>query len=184
MTVPKIIISIAIALISWPILNLLKNYIKERSVGLSIIINPIDLLNPIWILTHKPLLPLFELLPFDLGDSIVSSGFVSVFHNKHGPAYLLVTPKEINLFVDNPELAEILGKQKDLIKPDESGEALNLFGTNAVTLNGKGWARQRRITTPSFNKAQIATMSGRSSWPRLLGVSLVRCLHYLSSPLR
>jgi hypothetical protein len=67
----KIILSLAIALISWPILNLLKHYIKGRSVGLPIIIKPIDLLNPIWILTHKPLVPLFESLPFGLGDSLV-----------------------------------------------------------------------------------------------------------------
>jgi hypothetical protein len=71
---------------------------------------------------------------------------VSVFpnrhklHSKHGPAYLLVTPKEIALFIDDPDLTEeILGKREDLIKPDETGEALNLFGTNAVTLNGEDW---------------------------------------------
>jgi hypothetical protein len=63
---------------------------------------------------------------------------VSVFHNKHGPAYLLVTPKEITLLVDDPELSEeILGKRKGLIKPDETGEALNLFGTNVMTLNSE-----------------------------------------------
>jgi hypothetical protein len=159
MAVLKIILSIAIALISWPILNLLKHYIKARSVGLPIIINPIDLLNPIWILTHKPLLPLFKSLPFGLVDWMVCSGFVSVFtnrhklHNKHGPVYLLVTPKEIALFIDDPDLTEeILGKRKDLIKPDETGEALNLFGTNAVTLNGEDWARHCRITTPPFNE--------------------------------
>jgi hypothetical protein len=127
---------------------------------------------------------LFESLPFDLGDSIVSSGFVSVFHNKHGPAYLLATPKEINLFVDNPELAEILGKRKDLIKPDESGEPLNFVWNQCRDSQWRGLGASSRITTPSFNKAQIATMSGRSSWPRLLGVSLVRCLHHLSSRLR
>lgn len=74
-------------------------------------------------------------------------------HNKHGPAYLLVTPKEIALFIDDPDLTEeILGKRKDLIKPDEAGEALNLFGTNAVTLNGEDRARHCRITTPPFNE--------------------------------
>ncbi|KAE9378960.1 cytochrome P450 [Stipitochalara longipes BDJ] len=155
----SIVLSIAIALILWPVLNLLKNYSKARSVGLPIIINPIDVLNPIWILIHRPILPFFKSLPFGLGDWIVYSGFVSVFanryhlHAKHGPAYLLVTPKEISFFVDDPELAEeMLGKRKDLIKPDETNEALNLFGTNVVTLNGDDWARHRRITTPPFNE--------------------------------
>lgn len=87
------------------------------------------------------------------------SGFGSVFtnryklHEKNGPAYLLVTPNEISLFVDDPELVEeILGKRKDIIKPDETGEGLNLFGTNVVTINGEDWARHRRITTPPFNE--------------------------------
>jgi Cytochrome P450 len=180
MTVLKVILTIAVALISWPILNLLKNYIKSRTIDLPIIINPIGIFNPIWILTHKPLLPLIKSLPFGLGDWIVYSGFVSVFknryslHEKHGPAYLLVTPSEIALFVDNPELAEeILAKRKDLIKPNETAEALNLFGTNVVTLNGEDWARHRRITTPPFNernsnnvwKESLAQASGSEFCP-------------------
>jgi cytochrome P450 len=74
-------------------------------------------------------------------------------HAKHGPAFLVVTPKEINLYIGDAEVVEdILSKRKDLIKAEEAGTALNLFGTNVVTLNGEDWARHRRITTPPFNE--------------------------------
>jgi hypothetical protein len=159
MVVIKIIASIAIALISWPILNLLRNYFKARKIGLPIVLNPIDIINPVWIITQKRLIPLFKALPFGLGNWVVYSGFGSMFsnryrlHAKHGPAFLVVTPKEINLYIGDAEVVEdILSKRKDLIKAEEAGTALNLFGTNVVTLNGEDWARHRRITTPPFNE--------------------------------
>jgi hypothetical protein len=165
MAVLMIVLTLAIALISWPILNILKHYIEARSIGLPIIINPINLLNPIWMVTQKPLKRFFKSLPFGLGDWIVYSGFGSVFsnryrlHAKHGPAYLVVTPKEIALFVDDAELAEeILGKRKDIIKSEEAGKAVNLFGTNVVSNNGEDWARHRRITTPPFNERNSNTI--------------------------
>lgn len=188
MAILKILFSIAIALILWPILNLLKYYIEARSIGLPIIINPISLLNPIWILTHKRLLPRIKSLPFGLGDWILYSGFTSVFsnryklHAKHGPAYLVVTPKEIILFIDDPELTEeILGKRKDLIKSDDTGEALNLFGPNVVTANGEAWSRSRRITTPPFNernsnniwKESLAQATGSKFCSSLFNVSML-----------
>jgi hypothetical protein len=159
MAVLKIIASIAIALVSWPILNLFRNYLDARKVGLPIIVNPIDVMNPVWLLTQKRLMPIVKSLPFGLGDWVVYSGFGSVFsnryrlHAKHGAAYLVVTPKEINLFIDDAEVVEdILSKRKDFIKAEETGKALNLFGTNVVTINGEDWARHRRITTPPFNE--------------------------------
>ena len=159
MAVLKIILTLAIALISWPILNLLKHYIEARSVGLPIAISPIGFTNPIFIIFQKSLIPFFKSLPFGLGDWIVYSGFGIIFanryrlHAKHGPAYLVVTPSEVVFFVDDAELAEeILSKRKDLIKSDALNKALNLFGTNVVTNNGDDWARHRRITTPPFNE--------------------------------
>lgn len=159
MAVLKIILTLAIALISWPILNLLKHYIEARSVGLPIAISPIGFTNPILIIFQKSLIPFFKSLPFGLGDWNVYSGFGSIFanryrlHAKHGPAYLVVTPNEIVFFVDDAELAEeILSKRKDIIKSDALNKALNLFGTNVVTNNGDDWARHRRITTPPFNE--------------------------------
>ena len=182
MVVLSIVLSIVIALVSWPALNLLRNYFKVRSIGLPIIINPIRILDPIWMLTHKRLLPLIKSLPFGLGEWIVYSGFVSVFtnrsklHQKNGPGYLLVTPKEICFFVDDPELVEeILNKRKDFIKPDETNDALNVFGTNVLTHNGEDWARHRRITTPPFNernsnnvwKESLSQATGSESYSRI-----------------
>jgi hypothetical protein len=159
MAVLKIILTLAVALISWPILNLLKHYIEARSLGLPIAISPIAFTNPILIIYQKSLVPFFKSLPFGLGDWIVYSGFVCLFanryrlHEKHGPAYLVVTPQEVVLFVDDAELAEeILGKRKELWKSDTLTQALNLFGTNVVSINGEDWARHRRITTPPFNE--------------------------------
>ncbi len=159
MAVVKIIASIAIALISWPVINLLKNYIEARKIGLPIVVNPIDLMNPVWILTQKRLIPLLEALPFGLGKWVSYSGLGSVFsnryslHSKNGPAFLVVTPKEINVFVDDAKAVEdILSRRKDFIKAEEMGTALNLFGTNVLTHNGEDWQRHRRLTAPPFNE--------------------------------
>ena len=159
MAVLKIILTLVIAVVSWPILNLLKHYIEARSVGLPIAISPIGYTNLIVILYQKSLAPFIKSLPFGLGDWIVYSGFGSIFanrhrlHEKHGPAYLVVTPNEVLFYVDDAELVEeILGKRKDIIKSDAINQALNLFGTNVVSNNGDDWARHRRITTPPFNE--------------------------------
>lgn len=159
MAVLKIVLSFAIALILWPVLNLLKFYIEARTVGAPVIINPIGLLNPIWIITHKTFLPWIKNWPFGLGDWVLYSGTTSIFtnryklHERHGPAYVVATPNEVALFIDDPELAEeVMSKRKDLIKSERMGTALNLFGPNVVTTDGEVWARNRRITTPPFNE--------------------------------
>jgi len=89
----------------------------------------------------------------------VYSGHGNVFSNryslneKHGPAYLVVTPSDIVLWVGDAAAAEeVLTKRNDFIKPQETGEALEMYGKNVLTVNGDDWSRHRRITTPPFNE--------------------------------
>ena len=159
MALLTILVSIAIAIISWPILNIFRNYITARNIGLPIVINPIGLLNPVWMLSQDSLMPILRSLPFGLGNWAVYSGHGNVFSNryslneKHGPAYLVVTPSDIVLWVGDAAAAEeVLTKRNDFIKPQETGEALEMYGKNVLTVNGDDWSRHRRITTPPFNE--------------------------------
>ena len=159
MAVLTIIGSVAIAIIAWPILNLCRNYVTARKIGLPIVINPVGLLNPVWLLSQDRLLPLLKSLPFGLGNWAVYCGAGSVFSNryklneKHGPAYLVVTPSDVVLWIGDAEaVEEVFTKRNDFIKPRETGEALEMYGSNVLTLNGEDWSRHRRITTPPFNE--------------------------------
>ena len=50
MQVLLLISSVTLALLSWPCTKLARNYILARKIGLPVLVTPIDLLNPLWIL--------------------------------------------------------------------------------------------------------------------------------------
>jgi len=66
MAVVKVIVSIMVAIISWPIINLVVNYIEAWKVSLPIIINLVDVLNPAWLLSQKYLVALLNPPPHSI----------------------------------------------------------------------------------------------------------------------
>lgn len=154
-----IVSTIAIALLSWPLFKLLRNYNEARKCDLPILITPISVLNPVWTLSQHFAGPLLERLPFGLGGFALYSGLAWMFkarysfQEKYGPAFIIVTPEEIELVIADAEAAdEILNRRKDFIKPEKMYKPLEIFGPNVDTVNGEDWQRHRKITTPPFNE--------------------------------
>lgn len=75
------------------------------------------------------------------------------FQEKYGPAFIIVTPEEIELIIADAEASDdVLNRRKDFIKPEKMYQPLEIFGPNVDTVNGEDWQRHRRITTPPFNE--------------------------------
>ncbi len=151
--------TLIVAALSSPLFTTLKNYSIARKIGFPVIFTPVSLTNPVWALWGEKLGPLLKRLPFGLGNWTDLCGFTPLFHQKYrlheklGPAYIRVTPGDIQIILADASAADdLLSRRKDFIKPPVLYQPLDLFGPNVDTLNGEGWARHRRLTTPPFNE--------------------------------
>lgn len=153
------LISLALALLSWPFLGIFSNYRQAQRIGLPILFTPINQMNPIWALAGNQLAPLLRCLPFGLGNFVNYStfgwGFADKFalHARLGDAFTIVGPGENHVMIANAEMAEhILTQRKQFVKSEAMYKPLEMFGPNVDTVEGETWQRHRRITTPPFNE--------------------------------
>src|SRR5256885_7703055 len=80
MTFLLIISSVLVAFLAWHLQCIYSNYQQARRIGLLIIINPVNVLNPIWILTQNWLIPFLNWL---LGGFVKYSTFSLGFVDRH-----------------------------------------------------------------------------------------------------
>lgn len=151
--------SVAFACLSWHLLCLVSNYRQARRIGLPILITPVDVMNPVWVLTQQWLVPLLKRLPFGLGYfanySYLSWAFADKYslHDRLGDAFVIVGPATNQVIVANAEAVEdIASRRKDFQKSEAMYKPLEVFGPNLDTVEGETWQRHRRITTPPFNE--------------------------------
>jgi cytochrome P450 len=155
------------------IYGLLKNYWKARKIGLPIVITPVSLLGPvwalIWALAGGLIEPMLLSLPFGMGNWVTYSGHTWFFnhgydlHKKYGPAFVIVTPTEIEVVIADPETAaDLNNRRKEFIKDKRMYKPLEIFGPNVDTLNGEAWQRHRRFTAPPFNERNNKLVWGES----------------------
>ena len=154
------IISLSIfAYFLWSTYTFIKNYIQARKLDVPIILSPINPINPIWVLSHKRLLPYLKSSPWDITGfvrySYVSWPFFDRYriHEKLGPAFALVHPAQVELYVaDGEAIDTITSRRKDFTKPFLMYRPVEVFGKNVDTVEGAEWQRHRKITTPPFNE--------------------------------
>jgi cytochrome P450 len=165
MTAFTVLISIILALVIWPLVNLSRNYIQARKIGLPILFSPIGRTNPLWMATERYLAPIFKYLstlPFPFSKVFAFAHYSTnswffdlkhTIHLKYGPAFLIVTPADIQLILcDAAAVEEVCLRRKDFGKDPIMYKPLNIYGPNLVSANVDSWARHRRITTPPFNE--------------------------------
>ena len=162
-----IFLSIPIALVIWTMGALYENIKVARRIGLPIIISPVSILSPVWILTYRflPSILLLRYLPFRLGTWARCTYIGWQFDDKHalhdeiGSVFIIATPAGNEVVVADPQSAHsVLSKRKDFIKPAVMYDQLNVFGRNVNTVEGDDWQRQRRLTAPSFNEKTSAAV--------------------------
>jgi cytochrome P450 len=149
----------AVAILSWHLVCIYSNYKQACRIGLPIIITPINVLNPVWMLTQQWLLPLLKCVPFGLCNFVnyTTLGWPSAdkysLHDRVGDAFVIVGPAENHVFVANAEAVEgIASRRKEFQKSEAMYKPLEVFGPNVDTVEGDTWQRHRRITTPPFNE--------------------------------
>jgi cytochrome P450 len=148
----------AVALLSWHLLCIYSNYKQACRIGLPIIIIPVNILNPVWILTRKWFAPLLKRGPFGLCNfdyTTLGWPFADKYslHDRLGDAFVIVGPAENQVIVANAEaVEEIASQRKDFQKSEAMYKIMEVFGPNVNTVEGDTWQRHRRITTPPFNE--------------------------------
>lgn len=152
-----------IAYIIWTIFRLQQNYVQARKIGLPILFSPIDSLGPIWLTSKSFIGPIFEKLPFGLGDWVSRTDVGWTYyhryqiHAKYGEAFIIVSPGENEMILAEPSAAEeVTRRRNDFIKNPAMYGMLDIFGPNLDTVNGKVWDRHRKITVPPFNEKNSA----------------------------
>ena len=105
---------------------LIRNYKKARQLGLHVVINFVQPLNPVWALISNTFLPLLQKLPFDLDyyfnytaiDWNYRDNYQS--HERYGEVFCVVNPKYMEVVVgDAAAIDEIASRRKDFTKPEE-----------------------------------------------------------------
>ncbi|CAG8951431.1 hypothetical protein HYFRA_00007347 [Hymenoscyphus fraxineus] len=154
-----ILLSLILASILNQAINIHTNYKLARTIGLPILITPVEPLDPFWRLTLPFLTPVLRRLPYGLGEWIDYGSFASSFasrnkiHRDLGPAIVVVTPRRVKIMLgDGNAVEDILSRYREFIKPPSIYTALNVFGENVDSVNKDKWQRHRKITAPSFNE--------------------------------
>ncbi|KAF3765290.1 cytochrome P450 [Cryphonectria parasitica EP155] len=139
---------------------LFQNYWAARKIGVPVRIILIDHVNPLWLVCDRAVLSVVRRLPFGLGNNSftrynyrgweVPDRYYT--HRELGDAYILVSPKNVWLYVADPDtVQDIWRRDKDFPRDTSVTEMLDIFGPSISTAQGDQWLKHRRITASSFN---------------------------------
>ncbi|CAD6444418.1 e6a8727b-b1bd-4078-91ff-bf9a30c9ee5d [Sclerotinia trifoliorum] len=152
--------TLPIYLVYSSIVGLQKNITAARRSGLPYVISPINLYNPIWLITHPIWLPFIKILPKSWTQSWVDyttpDWCWQLLYDpfaKTGDTFLVVSPGSVLVFVSNAEAIHQITSRRDAFpKPLKSYRILEIFGRNIITTEGIEWKEHRKISAPSFTE--------------------------------
>lgn len=117
--------SISLAFLLSQCFSLYRSYQNARTLGLPIVISPVDPRNILWQLVRPRIQPLLRLLPNNLIQFAIISNPTWSFrdkaavHQRLGPALVLVCPGINHIWVADPDaVTTILTKRKEFPKPN------------------------------------------------------------------
>ena len=154
---------LSLAYLAWTVFVIAQNYLVARKIGLPILISPVNPAGPLWLSTKEILRPIFERLPFGLGEwsSLSHPGWTFPqgfkIHERYGEAFIIVSPGGNDVILAAPTAADdVMRRRNDFIKDPSKYSMLDIYGPNLDTVNGKEWDRHRKITVPPFNEKNSA----------------------------
>ena len=122
----EIFLVLAVAYISWSLTTMEINHRRASSMGIPLARLPIDPLNLAWLIFERPIWALLDGLPLDWGTFGLYSrrgwhfGEKAKAHLKYGPAWALVTPRDIHVHVADPDaMHDIFARREDFIRPSK-----------------------------------------------------------------
>lgn len=122
----QILLCLALAYLTWSLAAMEINYRRASSMGIPLVRLPVDSLNIAWILLEPTLWRLLDCLPINWGTFGQYSRRGWHFqdkaksHLKYGPAWALVSPCDIYVYVADPDaIHEIFMRRGDFQRPSK-----------------------------------------------------------------
>lgn len=161
--------SIFLAFLLSQCFSLYRSYQNARTLGLPIVISPVNPKNILWQLVQPRVQPLLRLLP----DSLIQFAIISnptwsfqdkaAVHQRLGPAFVLVCPGINHISVADPDaVTTILTKRKEFPKPNLYGkldQPLRWWSTLIYYRYIKRFRSKRRHSKLLPNVANLMTWS-------------------------
>ena len=117
---------LALAYLTWSLAAMEINYRRASSMGIPLVRLPVDPVNIPWILLEPTLWRLLDCLPVDWGTFGRYSRRGWHFHDKaeshlkFGPAWALVSPRDIYVYVADPDaIHDIFIRRGDFQRPSK-----------------------------------------------------------------
>ncbi len=122
----EILLGLSVTYLIWSLVAMEINYRRASSMGIPLVRLLIDPMNVPWLVFETKLWPFLDLLPIDWGTFRRYSRRGWHFHDKaeshlqYGPAWALVTPGGIYMYVADPEaIHEVFMRRADFLRPSQ-----------------------------------------------------------------
>ena len=126
MMIVKLLLGLTVCYTVWSLICLERNYRRAKTMGVPLVRIPIDPMNVLWLILEPPLFKILDRLPFDYGNigRYSRRGWhfrdKATSHLKYGPAWAIVTPREVYLHVCDPvAINEVFTRRADFMRPHQ-----------------------------------------------------------------
>lgn len=124
--IAQTLLGFALAYLIWSLVSMEVNYRRAASMGIPLVRLPVDPMNIPWLILEPSLWRLLDRLPFSWGTFGRFSRRGWHFHDKaashlqYGPAWALVTPRDIYVYVADPDaIHDIFVRRGDFLRPSK-----------------------------------------------------------------
>ena len=141
--------------------HLRKNAQAAKASGLPYTLVPIYVYSVVWLVVNHWVVGLLKKTPtkyrplwtYKVGSIHVWDNLWSSFEDNPAATYMTVSPGGCMLWTANAEvISQLTTRRTDFPKPGHMYRALNIYGTNLVSVEGQTWRRHRKVTGPPFTE--------------------------------
>ena len=136
--IAQILLAAGLAYLAWSLIAMEMKYHRAKAMGIPLVRLPVDPENIIWSVLEPHLWRLLDRLPIDWGTFGRYSRRGWHFRNRarshlrYGPAWALVTPARVYLYVADPKaIHDIFNRQRDFLRPSKMYSTWPKGGFNA-----------------------------------------------------
>lgn len=124
--IAELVLELGVAYLIWSLIAMEINYRRALSMGIPLVRVPVDPLNIPWLLLEPKLWRFLDRLPIAWGTFGRYSRRGWHFHDKaeshlhYGPIWALVTPRDIYVYVADPEaIPDIFTRRANFLRPSK-----------------------------------------------------------------
>lgn len=167
--ITTLLLTTLILLLSLRLTKWVRNYITARSFDLPIVLLPVSLNEPLWMLL-RPLFAWVPYLPLNLGTWYLytSMGWPTEDGARslhlYGENFVLCSPADNILVTCEPAVVEkVWTEPRDLWRmPESQSQLFTFFGQNVSSTAGAEWKRHRKVTVQAFGERTMSQVWGEA----------------------